>query len=185
MSSSSSSSPFRRWDPVDDAVRLLGLPTTGRDRGRGRNRPSREDIERAFRTAAKKYHPDRQHDLPDALRFRQCLEARNLLLDRFHRNGGVGQHAGGRAQRARPEYEPPQPPRARYRPHGYASYTTGDGVFAKGFPFQTLHLLTTRSKIIVKGATGILILGLGMYDGYRRHQNKSIARDRARARHDP
>mmetsp|Transcript_10387 Transcript_10387/g.30367 ORF Transcript_10387/g.30367 Transcript_10387/m.30367 type:complete len:157 (+) Transcript_10387:274-744(+) len=153
-------SSFRRWDPIGDAARVLDLPTTGR--------PSKEEIERAFRMAAKKYHPDRKHDRPDALRFRRCLESRDLLLDRFH--------GSGRAHLARTRTRP-RPPSPRPRPHGPGMHG-GDGVFAKGFPFQTLHLLTTRSKVVVKGATGVLILGMGLYDGYRRHQNKkAIARE--------
>ena len=143
---------FRRWDPVTDALRVLGLS----------GRPPREEIERAFRIAAKKHHPDgnAQGASPDPARFRRCLEARNLLLDRLH-----GKHRA-RASHPRPSWDPP--PRT-----GHGKGSGNKAFFAKGFPFQTLHVLTTRSKVAVKGATGVLVLAMGLYDGYRRHRSRA------------
>uniref|UniRef100_A0A7S4EHY9 J domain-containing protein n=1 Tax=Pseudo-nitzschia australis TaxID=44445 RepID=A0A7S4EHY9_9STRA len=159
---------FRRWDPIDDAVRLLGLDNN--------NCPAKKDIERAFRIAAKKYHPDgknNRHSDPNALLFRQCLEARDLLLDHFHFHNKIGCTRRGQ-ERQRP-FTRPDGSRPNY---GHTSTSNnnirknGNLIFAKGFPFHTLHLLTTKSKVCIKAATGVLVLAMGLYDGYTRYKNK-------------
>jgi len=51
--------------------------------------------------------------------------------------------------------------------------TRGGSIFVKGFPFSTLHVLTTRSKLQLKAATMALVLGMGLYDGYTRKQYRN------------
>ncbi len=48
---------------------------------------SAEEIKRAYRKAAMKYHPDRSSDVPDAeTRFKECAEAYEVLSDPERRN---------------------------------------------------------------------------------------------------
>ncbi len=48
---------------------------------------SAEEIKRAYRKAAMKYHPDRSSDVPDAeARFKECAEAYEVLSDAERRN---------------------------------------------------------------------------------------------------
>lgn len=135
---------------------------------------TKEDIEKAFRVAAKRHHPDSAAKA-NPIKFRQCLEARNLLLDHYH-NVDRGRRQNRIRNSTTAASRSQQPPGYHQNYYGHSFYyyfrklrqdTTGN-VFVKGFPFQTLHLLTTKSKLQIKGATMVLILTMGLYDGYTR-----------------
>ena len=76
---------------------LLNLPIYSNNKTSIRNNknvPSRDQIQQAFRAAAKRYHPDLQtqkttshSSASNTTTFRECHEARELLLDYYiHKN---------------------------------------------------------------------------------------------------
>lgn len=189
---------FRRWDPIDDAIRLLNLHNNNHSNNR-RGRPSKQDIEKAFRIAAIRYHPDTTSNNSNSntndddddnnnsdphcnsdsnpnsinpVQFRHCLEARDLLLNHFHHVNRGQQQRIISTDNNYPTRRPPNYP-PYYSPYSHSNTKKKDNIiFVKGFPFRTLHMLTTRSKIYIKGATAILIVTMGLYDGYIRYQNQ-------------
>jgi len=161
------------------------------DSNRNNNCPTKLDIERAFRIAAIRYHPDTaassksksKNDDADTdhtttkqvIQFRQCLEARDLLLNHFY-NVNRGQRYQRIITTQQSDNNNNNNTRRPFNYSPYYSWNRKDSkntILIKGFP-----VLTTRGKICIKGGTAILILTMGMYDGYIRNKNKKAIRNK-------
>ena len=81
---------FQHWSSIYEAKRLLNLSNNNSTTttiipnyyNTTTNPFTKEEIELAFRNAAKLYHPDSTsiNSQPCPIKFRKCLEARDLLL---------------------------------------------------------------------------------------------------------
>ena len=117
------------------ARQLLGLEST--------SPLTKENIQYAFVRAAKKYHPDRRHNQPCAVKFRECHQARRLLLDHYCYNGtaSAGSASINYNKKKQAWYEPTDP-----RAHG--------------FPYTTLRVLTLKQNLALRGIV-MLTLAVG------------------------
>ena len=157
---------YRPFQSIIDAKRLLEIQ-------QDILRPSKEDIQKAFAQAARKYHPDGRHHLnaqPCAIQFRQCVQARDLLLHHYY-----GPSPSRPYTRPPPSSGNNQYHHYRYNNNTYASSSgTHNDYFAKGFPFQTLRLLTLKQKLVIRGAIMVLVSAGALYDKWVRMENQRL-----------
>jgi DnaJ domain len=119
------------------ARQLLQLEDTGTSPLR------KSQIQKAYVNAAKKYHPDSRHGEPCAVKFRECHEAKRLLMDHYGKNHSYNDlhRTGTNRSKKRPWYKPTDP-----RAHG--------------FPHTTLRVLTLQQNLALRGMVMVgLIVG--------------------------
>ena len=172
MSSSSSSYfGFQKWSSVYEARRLLGIPN---DQIRP---PTKEEIDNAFRNAAKKYHPDSVSSTtqvqPCAIKFRQCLQARDILLDyqSSHQPGRGGREGRQQQYGSHPSHNKSHSHYRRHHnqyQHHHHHHRNQKDYFGKGFPFQTLRLLTLKQKLMIRGSIMVVVSLGALYDRWLR-----------------
>lgn len=173
--SSSSYFGFQKWTSIYEARRLLGIPNDPI-----RPSPTKEEIEIAFRNSAKKYHPDSISSTtqvqPCAIKFRQCIQARELLLEHHsstHQRGGGGK---GQQQQQQASHHSRNKNHSHYHRHEHYNryqqqrHRNQKDYFGKGFPFQTLRLLTLKQKLMIRGSIMIMISLGALYDRWLRKQ---------------
>ena len=101
-------------------------------------------IQEAFVCAAKEYHPDSRHKQPCARKFRECHEARRLLVDHYSSHTNVDfSAASDNGPSQKPWYKPSDP-----RDHG--------------FPHTTLRVLTLKQNLALRGFV-MATLALGAF----------------------
>jgi 6-pyruvoyl-tetrahydropterin synthase len=150
--------PFQPLTSIYDAKRLLSVSSEDDSL-----RPTKENIQKAFVRSALKYHPDSRHRRdaqPCAVKFRRCVHARDLLLHHY-----VG-----------PSRSRPVNPSSFYTNNNTNTNKQHAGAhrdhFAKGFPFQTLRLLTLKQKLAIRGTIVALVSALALYDKWVRVENQ-------------
>ena len=119
--------------------------------------PSPTYIQQSFREAARIYHPDSRHRAdarPCSTTFQRCHEARQVLLDHYHGNGGRLSSDGG----------------YRYKD---SNTTHSNSARPRGFPYRTLRVLTVKQNLMLRGSV-MLILTFGtLYEEFTKNKNET------------
>mmetsp|Transcript_11984 Transcript_11984/g.19874 ORF Transcript_11984/g.19874 Transcript_11984/m.19874 type:complete len:154 (+) Transcript_11984:76-537(+) len=123
---------------------------------------TKKDIQHAFRERAQIYHPDSQHPLRCPTRFRECHDARGVLLDYYYHNNGrqrrqqsssnTYHHGAGRSDR---------------------SFYARDG-FAPSSSRTRMRILTVRQNLTLRAIVMTALTVGTFYSDYSNNRTNNV-----------
>lgn len=117
---------------------------------------TKEEIQQAYRERAQTYHPDSHHPLRCPTQFRECHDARRILLEYYGKQGNRSKH--------QQQYS--------WRSGGAGAGRPSASRYESGFPTKKLRILTVRQNLTLR-ATIMTVLTVGtLYQDYSTKKNR-------------